>query len=368
MRFFFPTVLLAIIAGALIYVSRRFLLYFPTVPKWIWWGGFTVLLTVSLVSMMAISAPANTFIRVWSVAASVICIAFLFLVFAIALTDLMHIFYKCAAHTRGMITLMVCGLFTVVGLYTGFSTHVQEITLPVKGLTHEITAVHLSDIHLGNTRGENQVKRIVKIIQKLQPDVVFNTGDLFDSKAHFGTKHNILEAFRTIPAPHYFVYGNHDEYVGVKTVLDMATDAGLIVLQNQVAEFEGVQIIGLNNMAADSQTQDIHAGRGSRTIESVLDSLSLNPEAPTVVLHHRPAGENYMAAKGADLLLAGHTHAGQIFPFTGIAKWMFHYNRGLYKFQDMDIYVSQGVGTVFSPIRLGTRSTIALIRLTPADF
>lgn len=72
-----------------------------------------------------------------------------------------------------------------------------------------------------------------------------------------------------------------------------------------------------------------------------------------------------MDTKGVDLLLSGHTHAGQLFPFTLIAKLMFHYNKGLYKYNDMAIYVSEGVGTVFVPFRLGTRSDITLITLTP---
>jgi len=119
-------------------------------------------------------------------------------------------------------------------------------------------------------------------------------------------------------------------------------------------------------MLADSDSFDIHATNDSTTVKSVMQSLEIEPERPLIVLHHRPDGIPYMADGGADLLLTGHTHAGQMFPFTLIAKWMFGYNKGLYQYEEMYIYVSQGLGTFFSPIRFGTQSEITLLRLMPA--
>lgn len=118
-------------------------------------------------------------------------------------------------------------------------------------------------------------------------------------------------------------------------------------------------------MIPDLETYDPHATGDSGTIKDALNSLNIKENIPTIVLHHRPDGVQYMQAKGANLLLAGHTHAGQIFPFTFIAKLLFGYNSGLYKYETMDIYVSEGIGTLFAPIRLGTSSEMTLIRLVP---
>jgi len=76
---------------------------------------------------------------------------------------------------------------------------------------------------------------------------------------------------------------------------------------------------------------------------------------------------SYMQARGVNLLLAGHTHAGQIFPATLIAPLMFNHNRGLYNYATMKIYVSEGTGTIFMPIRLGTRNEMTLVRLIPCN-
>jgi predicted MPP superfamily phosphohydrolase len=256
-------------------------------------------------------------------------------------------------------------LLAVYGIWNAYTIKVKEVTIPIRGLTQEIRSVHITDVHLGNFRGKREADKIVRKIKELNPDVIFNTGDMFDSKAHFGEGKDVLSSFRTLNIPHYFVYGNHDEHVGVTEVIKQMKDAKATVLLNEVSNFGELQIVGLNNMLSDRNTFDPHATAESETIEDVLAQMELKESHPTVILHHRPDGVKYMQKKGADLLLAGHTHAGQIFPFTFMAKLMFGYNRGLYKYETMDIHVSEGTGTIFTPIRLGTSSEIILLRLTP---
>ncbi|MDL2296904.1 metallophosphoesterase [Bacteroidales bacterium OttesenSCG-928-B11] len=243
----------------------------------------------------------------------------------------------------------------------------KEITIPIKGLTKEIRAIHLTDVHLGNLRGKKTVEQIVQKIDKLNPDVVFNTGDMFDGRMHFTNGNDVLSAFQTMRAPHYFVYGNHDQHVGVNEVITRMKSGNINVLLNEIAYFGELQIIGLNNMLPDNHTFDPHTTDTSQTIEKTLNGLDIKENLPAIVLHHRPDGVKYMQEEGVDLLLAGHTHAGQIFPFTFIAKLMFGYNSGLYQYENMAIYVSEGIGTIFAPVRLGTRSEMTLMRLVPKE-
>ena len=79
---------------------------------------------------------------------------------------------------------------------------------------------------------------------------------------------------------------------------------------------------------------------------------------------HNPVGVEYINQQRVDLVLSGHTHAGQVFPATFIAKFVFPYNKGLHKYKNTYIYVSQGAGTFILPMRLGTFNEITLIRLT----
>jgi predicted MPP superfamily phosphohydrolase len=290
---------------------------------------------------------------------------FLFLLLSVVITDIFNLFFKFPSQLRGFLSVGLASLLTIYGVWNAYNIKVKEITIPIKGLTQEIRAAHITDVHLGNLRGKKEVDKIVRKIKELDPDVIFNTGDMFDGRTHFDEGKDVLTAFRTLDMPHYFVYGNHDEHVGVKDVVMQLKRANATVLLNEIAYFEELQIIGLNNMLPDRNSFDMHTTADSETIEDVLNKLKIKEDDPTIVLHHRPDGVKYMQGKGADLLLAGHTHAGQIFPFTFIAKLMFGYNRGLYQYGTMDIHVSEGTGTIFAPVRLGTSSEITLIRLIP---
>jgi len=369
MRQFIPILFLIItlglVAAAVYYLARRFALFFPApgMKGWLW--IFSLGLAFAFVGSIGFSELTNRFVAAWSLVGSILLGAFIFLLLSLVVTDLIHLLLKLSPVLRGWLTVGLTILLTGYGVWNAYHFRVKEVTIPIRGLTKEIRAVQLTDIHLGNSRGKKELERIVRITKELQPEIIFNTGDLFDSKTHFNGNNDVLDPFRTISVPHYFVFGNHDEQVGLPQVLRRVKESGVTLLMNGVAHYNDLQIVGLNNMAADSQSFDIHASNDSSTVQSVMKSLKVDPERPLLVLHHRPDGIAYMAEAGADLLLAGHTHAGQMFPFTLMAKWMFGYNKGLYQYEDMKIYVSQGLGTFFSPIRFGTHSEITLLRLIP---
>jgi len=362
----FLLIVLTLTAAAIFYLSRRFSFFFPvlTIKSWVW--IFAAVLVFSLIGSIGFSVLSNPFVKGWSAVGSVLLGAFIMMLLSLSVTDLLHLVFRLTPSQRGCITLCMTLAITIYGVWNAFHIRVKEVTIPISGLTEEIRAVHLSDIHLGNSRGKKQLEEIVRITKELNPEVIFHTGDLFDSKTHFNGNEDVLDAFQSITVPHYFVFGNHDEQVGLMQVLHRVNESGIRVLMNKVVHYKELQIAGLNNMAADSETFDMHATSDTTTVESVMKSLEIDENQPMLVLHHRPDGIAYMAEKGADLLLTGHTHAGQMFPFTLIAKWMFGYNRGLYKYEERHIYVSQGLGTFFSPIRFGTQSEIALLRLVPA--
>ena len=357
--------MLAMVAGAIVYISNRFTLFFPSMPQKLWVWVFAVLFVIAFLSMTMFSTTANPIGKNLFVFAGITMSLFIFIFLSVAFVDIFNLIFKFSPQIRSFLSLGLATLLTVYGLWNAYTINVKEISISVEGLTKEIKVVHLTDIHLGNFRGVRQAEKIVSMVKKLNPDVIFNTGDMFDSKAHFTDGNDVLSAFRTLDIPHYFVYGNHDEYVGLENVVKRMKDVNATVLLNEVAYFDELQIVGLNNMLPDLNSFDFHATADSETIEGALNKLDVKPNYPSIILHHRPDGVKYMQEKGANLLLAGHTHAGQIFPLIYVAKLMFGYNRGLYKYETMDIYVSEGIGTIFAPVRLGTRSEIVLIRLIP---
>ena len=137
------------------------------------------------------------------------------------------------------------------------------------------------------------------------------------------------------------------------------------VLRNQVAETHGLQLVGLDYMNADEDRFDLHPSDDPRTIKSVLPSLPLKDGVPSVLLHHSPSDAQYASMNGIDLMIAGHTQGGQLFPGTLVATAVFPFTHGMYHRGDLQVFVSQGAGTYMSRVRLGTSNELNLLRLRP---
>ena len=356
----------ALLSGAVYYMSNRYALFISSIPKKAWMWGFGTLLVLAILCINLLSNTAHPIVKVIYIFSGIMLSLFLFMLLSVVLTDFLNLIFKFTPQIRGFISTGLAVLVTVYGVWNAHQIKIKEITIPIKGLTNEIRAVHITDVHFGNFWGKEQLDKIVCKIKELNPDIVFNTGDMFYyGKDGFKKNKNILSAFLTLDVPHYFVYGNHDEQIGVQEVVKQMENANAIVLLNEIAYFRELQIIGLENMLRDEKAFSPHAKPGNGTIKSVMAKLPIEENRPKIVLHHRPDGVEYMQEKDCDLLLAGHTHAGQIFPFTLIYKLIYKYSNGLYKYETMNIYVSEGIGTIFLPVRVGASSEITFIRLKP---
>lgn len=367
MGFAFIILPLLLIAGLVYYLSIRLHLFFASLSKKAWLLIFGTITLLAFLGNMFLAVAPNPVARFASIVSAFWLITILYALFTFLTADVLSLIVKPKVVVRRYLSFGLLTAVMIYGVANAYTLRTKEVTIPVSGLAKPIRAVHLTDIHLGNFRGKGYLEKVVNKALSLNPEVVFHTGDLFDSKAHFYAGTDVLDPFKKINVPHYFVDGNHDEYVGAEQVFELTHKAGVINLQNEIGNYKELQLIGLNNMAQDSVSFDLHTPPGLETIQSVLSSLPIDKDKPTLVLHHRPVGEVYMEEKGADVLLAGHTHGGQMFPFTLIAKSMFTYLKGLYQYKNLNIYVSEGQGTIFVPVRVGTVSEITVVNLVPAN-
>lgn len=263
----------------------------------------------------------------------------------------------------GAAALLLAGGATLVGGMWANRFSVVETEIELSGLDRDVVAMHLSDIHVGHHRGRRYLEKIVEETNQRKPDLVFITGDLIDSEAALVPGE--LEPLACISAPVYYVGGNHEKYVDGERAFTSVKTYGVNVLRNQVVVTHGFQLVGLDYMKADEDTFDLHPSDDARTIKSVLASLQLKDGLPSVLLHHSPAGAQYAAASGVDLMIAGHTHGGQFFPGTLVARLVFPFTRGLYHRGSLQVFVSQGAGTYMSRVRLGTSNELNVLRLRP---
>jgi predicted MPP superfamily phosphohydrolase len=214
-------------------------------------------------------------------------------------------------------------------------------------------AALISDLHLGHVRNGRFLQRIVTKVMKSRPEIVFIAGDLFDGTA-INARH-AAEPLRELRAPHgvYFVAGNHEQFGDDTKYLEAIAAAGVRVLHNEKVELDGLQIVGVPYRHA---TQDEH-------LRSVMQQIGVDRTRASILLVHAPDRPHIAEDAGISLQLSGHTHVGQFYPWTWMAKRIYRqFAYGLSRIGNLQVYTSSGVGTWGPPLRFGSNPEIVLLQ------
>ena len=174
------------------------------------------------------------------------------------------------------------------------------------------------------------------------------TGDLIDMH---GIGEADLAPLGEIESPALFCIGNHERYVDLEDICARLQNLGVEVLRNRTVSKNDIQFIGID----DSERKD--------QVARQLANFETSSDAYRVLLYHRPDGADAAATWGADLMLTGHTHRGQIFPFNLLVKRVFPQLYQSYEVEDMTLYVSPGTGTWGPVMRLGSKCEITAFNL-----
>jgi hypothetical protein len=268
--------------------------------------------------------------------------------------EIVRLFIKINPSTAGIAIITVVALATIYAMINAQVIRVKELTIP--GNTN-LDIVQISDIHLGSV-SENFLQRVIEKTNALRPDVIVITGDIADSYNEKTEK--ALQKLKDLKADVFFVTGNHEMYAGPEKVTKTLTDANVKVLRNQLADYNQIQIIGID------ESTDLREVGG--IVERLkIDESRLNAERDKskfcVLLSHRPIGPEELADMRIELGLSGHLHGGQIFPFNYVVGLFHKYMAGLYKYNGSYLYVTTGTGTWGPRMRLGSRSEIVLIKV-----
>ncbi len=254
-------------------------------------------------------------------------------------------------------------LLSLLALVQGVrSPEVERHVVQVRNLRRELSGlriVQLSDLHLGPLlRGRWFEARLAQIAA-LAPDLVVVTGDLVDQDA--GLVDALVPALRRLRAPLgvWGVTGNHEFYAGLEHSVRVFAEAGIQLLRDTATEVTpGLVLAGVDDLTARRQF--------GATDHAVDRTLAGRPPGTTVYLCHSPWQVEQAAALGADLMLSGHTHNGQIWPFNYLVRLTYPYVAGRFGVDGMTLIVSRGTGFWGPPMRLFHRAEITLITLEPA--
>ncbi len=216
--------------------------------------------------------------------------------------------------------------------------------------------VAVSDLHLNSRNSDHRVDRLVEAVRSEHPDMVVFIGDMFEGHGEIGG--DVAKALGKIRAPlgKWAVLGNHEAHGDPENCKRILKMAGFQVLSDEWKQAApGLVVAGVD---------DIRDGRNKeKNLSRIARSMEKRPPGATVFLSHRPVYAETAAKHGAGLMLSGHTHAGQIWPFGYLVKRRYSLFSGRYNVDGMDVVVSRGAGTWGPGMRFPRRGDILSISL-----
>jgi len=259
-----------------------------------------------------------------------------------------------------IVPLLVTAVIASYGFFEARSIRTETLTIRSQKIPKEIgtlTIVQISDVHLGLIVREDRLKRILREVRQAEPDILVCTGDLVDGQIDNLT--GLAQLLQGI-APKYgkfAITGNHEFFAGLDQALFFMRNAGFTILRG-----EAVTVAGIITIAGVDDPTGKYFGLFTQVSERALLSR-LPRDTFTLLLKHMPVVDKN-ALGLFDLQLSGHTHDGQIFPFSLITRVFFPKNAGLFHLpSDSCLYVSRGSGTWGPPIRFLSPPEVTVIRL-----
>jgi hypothetical protein len=250
--------------------------------------------------------------------------------------------------------------FAFSGYGAVFASKAFEVRELALSFGFSLRVVQLSDIHAGAFMTREEIRRLADMVIALKPDLFALTGDFISNSMKFLP--GCMEEMARVRARYgtFATLGNHEHWYGdLSEIRDVFSkyDIPLLVNAHEVVR------CGPGAFAV-AGIDDLRSGRPD--LDAALHGLDSG--MPTLLLSHRPEIFPEAAARGIALTLSGHYHGGQIklsLPAGGVsvADLVTPYPEGLYRMDASSLYVSRGIGTTFTPVRLNVPPEITLLHL-----
>ena len=248
----------------------------------------------------------------------------------------------------------------VLGYYEARSIRTETVVIRSPKIPEEIGTIiiaQISDVHLGLIVRHERLKAILNAVERGNPDILVSTGDLVEGQIDNLT--GLAELLRAVNPSYgkFAVTGNHEFYAGIDQALRFYKSAGFTVLRGETRDAAGIiTVAGIDDPTGK------YFGFYRGVSEDSLLSQNSNDKF-VLLLKHMPSVKK--EALGLfDLQLSGHTHKGQIFPFSLVTRLFFPNHSGLIDLPyGSKLYVSRGSGTWGPPIRFLSPPEVTIIKL-----
>jgi predicted MPP superfamily phosphohydrolase len=234
---------------------------------------------------------------------------------------------------------------------------------------HDFRIAQISDIHYDEFTEPSFLDRVVGHVNSLQPDMTLLTGDFVSMGPlgpdfAMGAMHRCLDALRKIAGPRFACMGNHDSIIGAPVLHPIFASYDIPLLMNGYVPIERTGqrfwLCGVGDFQTEVPDLDL--------------TVPEHPDGPVLLMCHAPDYADKVVAhpRGhlVDFMVSGHSHGGQVripfLPAYHLPEGGRKYIEGLFRFNQMQLYVNRGIGTVGLPFRLNCPPEITLFTLQRA--
>ncbi len=249
-----------------------------------------------------------------------------------------------------------------VSIYTSINNairvpEIQSVDIHLAKLDRDLKIAMLTDIHLGKNLHKDFLDKLIVEVNLQKPDMVVIVGDLVDTNPK--ELQNYISRLNDLNSTYgtFYALGNHEYYHGIEEVLDLLKKyTNMKILLNQNLDLGFINIAGLGDLAGLS--------KGLYAPDLARVKVDLNTSKPSILLAHQPKTALLYDLSDFDLVLSGHTHGGQIFPFMFLVKLQQGFIRGLYDLGgNTKLFVSSGAGFWGPSLRVFAPNEIAILNL-----
>jgi len=316
-------------------------------PFYSWWLSSLLLIPLPLLLLVSVLRFKNTSFRWWVFQyLGISAIGFSAAVCGALLSFLIE------ETSAGQIATVLFVVFYWVAMRAAHRIHLVPLEIISPKIIQPQRLVQISDVHIGS-RQPAFLEKVITLVNTQKPDMLLITGDLIDENVSAEALRSLAE----LDYPVFYCSGNHERYVDYQSALQIIASQGVSVLSDSAIFINDIHILGI----ADRQHVDL-AREALNTLCASNDSAH---GSFRILLYHQPDLWAEAIHQGIDLMLSGHTHKGQIWPFGWLVRTRYEHVAGHFQSALNHLFVSQGTGTWGPTLRFGTRCEITVIELRP---
>ena len=374
-------IILLVFGGINYYIGMKlyswFVLLFPNLNMKLFFGFFILLSLVMVLSNLPTSLPGKLK-QAFNWIGSYWMGTFIYLFLFSVLSDLLILLGKAIGlianpmpqavrFWAGLVVILATTAVVAYGLFNAKQLKLVSYDVKVgdKAIMQPLKIAMVSDLHIGAVTWDQHLEKTVRMINSIEPDIVLIPGDMFnDDYYQIEKPEKVVELLQQIKAKQgvYASLGNHDGGKNHSDFVSLLTRSGIKLLNDEALIVDGkVALLG----RVDASPVGGFPGFSRRSTEEMQRIIAELPkELPLIVMDHNPkhVGEY---GKETDLIVAGHTHRGQVFPGSLYTHALFTVDYGYYRKDENSpqVVVSSGAGTWSMPMRVDSQTEVVEINL-----